>query len=190
MPAEARYLARGERAVLQVRRHPIRLAGPAFSALGVLLLAGLIGFMTSPDESSDALDTITGLVALAFAVRLAWKIWNWYLDKIVVTNARIVEISGVLTRNVASMPLGKLTDVTYRRSIAGRLLGYGDLIVESAGQDQALSHIDHIPHPDDFYRTVTTLIGLSKEPPPPREKPPLDWRPEEQETGPLPRVRL
>ncbi len=88
------------------------------------------------------------------------------------------------------MPLGKLTDVTYRRSIAGRLFGYGDLIVESAGQDQALSHIDHLPHPDDFYRTVTTLIGLQKEEPPPRSKPPLDWRPEEEETGPLPRVRL
>ena len=62
----------------------------------------------------------------------------------------------------ASMPLHqaltKVTDLTFRRSLRGRLLGYGTLIVESAGQDQALSHIDYIPRPEEVYEALSELI--------------------------------
>ena len=99
------------------------------------------------------------------------------------TNQRIIEVSGVLTRKVASMPLEKMTDMIYLRTLGGRLLGYGDLIVESAGQDQALSRIRRLPKPDDFYRCVTSLSADLL--PVPDEEPPT---PDLDDTGPLPRV--
>ena len=112
---------------------------------------------------------------------------------IVVTDQRIFEVSGVLTRKVASMPLTRVTDMTYRRSLLGRLLGYGDLIVESAGQDQALSHIDHLPDPDGFYRTITSLVtaGIPSLLPEDEDQElwlPYDRSSDEDDTGPLPRV--
>jgi len=38
------------------------------------------------------------------------------------------------------------------------LLGYGDFVVESAGQDQALRTIDHIPYPEELYQRVCERI--------------------------------
>ena len=65
---------------------------------------------------------------------------------------------GVLTRKVAMMPLTKVTDMSFQRSFAGRLLGFGEFIVESAGQDQALRNIDHIPYPEQLYLEVCGML--------------------------------
>lgn len=184
----ARYLASDEHLQLEVRRHVAVLLRPLSVSVAVVLAGGIVGFAVSPDSGSDLLDTALGLVAAFFFLRLGWKLWEWYEDRIVVTDQRVVEVSGILTRRVASMPLAKVTDMTYRRSLSGRLLGYGELILESAGQRQALDRISHVPRPDDFYRTLTSLIaarmallaGYG---------PPLETGPaEEDDTGPLPRV--
>ena len=98
----------------------------------------------------------------------------------------IFEVSGLLSRKVASMPLTRVTDMTYRRSLLGRLLGYGDLIVESAGQDQALTTINFLPNPDEFYRTVTALVGGVMARPDPETVHEASW--DDEDTGPLPRV--
>lgn len=194
----SRYLAADERVVLEVRRHMSVLLGPFLTTVLAIGFAGAIGWFTSPSEGSDLIDLILGVIALAVAARFGWRTWQWRVDVIVVTDQRIFEVSGVLTRKVASMPLTRVTDMTYRRSLLGRVLGYGDLIVESAGQDQALSHIDHLPDPDGFYRTITSLVtaGIPSLLPEqedrqlwiPDDPSSEDRFPEDDDTGPLPRV--
>jgi PH (Pleckstrin Homology) domain-containing protein len=56
---------------------------------------------------------------------------------------------------LAVMPLAKVTDLTYERSPLGRLLGYGTFIMESAGQDQALSRVDFLRSPDQLYQRLS-----------------------------------
>lgn len=51
-----------------------------------------------------------------------------------------------------------VTDLTFERSLRGRLLGYGTLIVESAGQIQALNRIDYIPRPEEVYEALPELV--------------------------------
>jgi uncharacterized membrane protein YdbT with pleckstrin-like domain len=182
-----RYLAADERIMLEVHRHWSVLLGPSLAAFGAVVGAATIGWITSPSSGTDLIDRILGAVALFFLARAGWRAWQWYVDRIVVTDQRIFEVSGVLTRKVASMPLTRVTDMTYRRSLLGRILGYGDLIVESAGQDQALSRIERLPHPDDFYRTITSLItaGIPSLLPEGEDHVVL---PDDEDTGPLPRV--
>jgi len=155
-------------------------------AVGAVAAALFLGFVFSPGESGDVIDTVLGVAAVSFVLRFAWRLWEWRVDRILVTDRRIVEVSGLLTRKVASMPLEKMTDLTYSRSIAGRLLGYGRIGVESAGQDQALTSIDFIPSPDDFYRTVTALVAGVMAKPDPETVHEASW--DEEDTGPLPRV--
>jgi uncharacterized membrane protein YdbT with pleckstrin-like domain len=182
--ADARYLAIDERVVSKVRRHPAVLAVPFFQALGVVVASVFVGVLLSPADGSDAVDTVIGLLCLGFLLRLAWGIWEWWVDRIVVTDRRLFEVSGILTRKVASMPLAKVTDMTYHRTVAGRLFGYGELRVESPGQKQALARIAYLPKPDDFYRTVTSLVMA----PSAQRRTEVAAQVDEDDTGPLPRV--
>jgi hypothetical protein len=189
----SKYLASEESLVLDVRKHPIVLAAPFLSALGALIGASLLGTILSPDRGTDWVDTALGLTAAFFLARFGWKLAQWRIDRIVVTDQRVVEVSGLLTRSVASMPLMKVTDMTYRRSPWGRMLGYGELVLESAGQHQGLSRIAYLPYPDDFYRTVTALVTAHLHGPvdPPEASGPEEPDPhDEDDTGPLPRVIL
>jgi uncharacterized membrane protein YdbT with pleckstrin-like domain len=154
--AVSRYLLPNEQQVIHTRRHPAVLIGPSILTLAGLLAAALLSAMVL--HGYGALVTV---VWLAWVVLFAWMIWkviNWAVDYFVVTSHRILLTSGVLTRKVAMMPLTKVTDMSFQRTFAGRLLGFGEFIVESAGQDQALRTIDHIPYPEQLYLEVCGML--------------------------------
>ncbi|HTP15861.1 MAG TPA: PH domain-containing protein [Streptosporangiaceae bacterium] len=151
-----RFLLPREVQVATVRRHPAVLIPSAAMALGGLLLAGALSATVL--QHQKYLLIIVWLLWLILVGHLIWKTLNWAVDYFVVTDARLLLTSGLLTRNVAMMPLTKVTDMTFQRSFAGRLLGYGEFIVESAGQDQALSHVDHIPYPEQLYLLICGMI--------------------------------
>ena len=70
------------------------------------------------------------------------------------------------------MPLAKVTDLTFHRSVPARIFGYGDFRLESLGQHQALSHIDFIPDADAHYRAICeVLFGDGA----PQDEDDLDW---------------
>jgi uncharacterized membrane protein YdbT with pleckstrin-like domain len=71
--------------------------------------------------------------------------------------------TGLVTRKVAMMPLAKVTDMSFQRSFLGRIFGYGEFVLESAGQDQALRTVDHIPYPEQLYLEVCGLIFPSQD---------------------------
>ena len=66
--------------------------------------------------------------------------------------------------------------MSYNRSVLGRLLGYGEFVLESAGQDQALRRVRFLPHPDALYEEICLeIFGASPPPPPPPPSgPPTD----------------
>ena len=92
-----------------------------------------------------------------------WKVFEWSEDYFVVTSQRLLLCQGFITHKVNMMPLAKVTDMSFQRSAMGQLLGYGEFIVESAGQDQALRNVDHLPYPEQLYLEVCGLIFKEKE---------------------------
>jgi membrane protein YdbS with pleckstrin-like domain len=168
----SRYLLPNEEQVITVRRHPAVLIGPSLLALAGLLAAAVLSATVL--HSNGLLAAVVWLAWLVLFVRLVWKGINWAVDFFVVTSHRILLISGVLTRRIAMMPLTKVTDMSFQRSFAGRTLGYGDFIVESAGQDQALRTIDHIPYPEQLYLEVCGMLFGSDEAESPGEQDPAD----------------
>ncbi len=62
---------------------------------------------------------------------------------------------GILTRKVAMIPLGKVTDMRYDRPPMGQILGYASFVLESAGQDQAFRVVEYVPTPDLLYRRIS-----------------------------------
>jgi uncharacterized membrane protein YdbT with pleckstrin-like domain len=160
-PADVdRYLLPHEQEVITVRKHPAVLLAPvAWAVIGLVIAAVL---------SDTLLRHNSGLTWIVWAIwglvflRFLWAAINWSVDYFVVTSHRFIETSGLFSRKVAMMPLAKVTDMTFERSFLGRLLGYGTFILESAGQDQALSNVDHIPYPEQLYLEVCALIFKPK----------------------------
>jgi membrane protein YdbS with pleckstrin-like domain len=157
-----RYLLPHEHQVITVRRHPAILIVPSIEALGGLLVAAVL--TATILHGNGLLVFIVWLAWVVLFLRMVWKTINWAVDFFVVTSQRMLLTSGVLTRKVAMMPLSKVTDMSFRRNFAGRLLGYGEFIVESAGQDQALRTVDHIPYPEQLYLEVCGMLFPSSTP--------------------------
>ena len=151
-----RVLLPHERRVITVRFHPAVLIKPVALALAGLAVAGLLSTIARLDNT-DAL-VVIWLLWLILLIHLLYKIYVWLEDYFVVTSQRLLLATGVITKEVKMMPLSKVTDMSFNRSAMGRLLGYGTFVVESAGQDQALRTIDHLPYPEQLYLEVCGLI--------------------------------
>ena len=155
-----RVLLPHERQVITVRFHPAVLIRPVLEVLGGLALAGLLS-TTVAHGNGLAMLIIWGLW-LVLVVRLVYKIYVWLDEYFVVTSQRLLLATGVFTKRVNMMPLSKVTDIRFERSPSGRLLGYGKFVVESAGQEQALQTVDHLPYPEQLYLEVCGLIFKDK----------------------------
>jgi len=150
-----KYLIASERAVVVTHRHWVSLVKVGAGTAAVFLL-GLLTVLYLGDEQFFA---VIGVLALLAS--MAWfgfAYWFWATEEFVITDKRVLLVSGVITRRVAIMPLTKVTDLTYERSVLGRFLGYGAFVMESAGQHQAMSRIEYLPRPDRLYHEVSTLL--------------------------------
>jgi uncharacterized membrane protein YdbT with pleckstrin-like domain len=153
--SSARYLLPTERGVIEVRRHWAILIRPVGIPLIVIVAAFGLSYAF---RFVSTMQTLAWWLAILAFLRLVYVIADWYVERLVITNKRFLLTTGLLTRKVAIMPLTKVTDMTYERSVPGQIFGYGVFIVESAGQDQALSRIAFLPHPDELYQQVSTLL--------------------------------
>ncbi|WP_405142923.1 PH domain-containing protein [Sphaerisporangium sp. NBC_01403] len=157
-----RYLLPHEHQVIMVRRHPAVLLRPVAEVFGGLVLAGLLSKWLGANQGSQAL-VIVWWAWLLLLIRFVWKVAEWSVDYFVVTSKRMLLTTGLITRRVAMMPLGKVTDMSFQRSLLGRMLGYGEFVLESAGQDQALSTVPFIPYPETLYLEVCQMLFPSSD---------------------------
>ncbi len=71
-----------------------------------------------------------------------------HMDRLVLTNMRVFRVRGVFAESAATMPLSRVLDITVKKTVLGRMLGYGHFIFESAAQEQGLRVVRFVPHPD------------------------------------------
>jgi len=150
-----RYLLPSERPVIEERRHWAFVAADTLQSF-LLLLLGL--FVLRVFRGTGLPEKLAVYFTVFVVVRWAWIIADWWVEKFIVTDKRVLLVTGIAYRKVAIMPLIKVTDLTYNRSATGLMLGYGEFVVESAGQDQALSRINFIPKPEKLYIQMSELL--------------------------------
>jgi uncharacterized membrane protein YdbT with pleckstrin-like domain len=155
-----RYLLPHEQQVITVRKHPAVLIGAIALVVGGLVLAGVLSELVGRHSGYALL--VIWLAWLAILIYFLVRAAEWFENYFVVTSQRMLLTSGIVTRKVAMMPLVKVTDMSFQRNFQGRLLGYGTFILESAGQDQALRVVDHLPYPEQLYLEVCGLIFPAK----------------------------
>jgi uncharacterized membrane protein YdbT with pleckstrin-like domain len=148
-----KYLLPQEEQTVTIRRHPAMLLRYILETIGGLLLAGTLSALVS---QGIFLTVIWG-AWLVVVGRLAFKVFEWSDEFFAVTKVRVIFVHGIITRRVDMMPLTKVTDLTVNRSVIGRMLGYGTIVLESAGQDQALSTVEFVPEPEAIYLEISAV---------------------------------
>ena len=204
LPARARkdvekYLLPDEQAVVVTRRHWAVLIEPTVKFLPVFVVGGWL-LLLDPENrvsSSAGLLVILGSL-LYYGLRLA----EWWMRHFIVSRRRVLLTSGVIARTVTLLPLRRITDLTWKETHLGQLLGYGTFQFESAGAGNALAEITYLPRADQLYRQVSGLLFGSDygsgaansgdeegnpEPPPPPPPPP-SAQSARHDTEPIPRI--
>jgi membrane protein YdbS with pleckstrin-like domain len=163
LPTRARkdvekYLLPEERAVVATRRHWAVLIEPTLKVLPAFLIGGWL-LLLDPD---NAVSSTAGLAVLVAAVGYyALRLGEWWMRHFIVSTRRVLLTSGVIVRTVTLLPLRRITDLTWKETLLGQVLGYGTFRFESAGQQQALSEITFLPGADVLYRRVSALLFSS-----------------------------
>lgn len=150
------YLLNTERRVIRVRRHWAFLGWDIFEAAALLAGCVLVSYLLPP--GAWLIQNILWYAALAILLRFIYFVVEWWVERVVVTDKRFMITSGVFTTKVAMMPVSKVTDLTYERSLNGRMMGYGTIIIESAGQIQALNRIEYVPKPEEVNDAISELV--------------------------------
>lgn len=151
------YLLSTERRVIRVRRHWANLLPRLGQTVAALVVAIVLSSFFDED-SAWLVHSLLWYAAFFAVLRFAFQVLEWWVERIVVTDKRLMLTNGIVVTNVAMMPITKVTDLTYRRPIVGRMLGYGTLVVESAGQIQALNQVTFLPRPEEVYDAISELV--------------------------------
>jgi uncharacterized membrane protein YdbT with pleckstrin-like domain len=143
------YLQPGEE--ILYRAHVTRLTlAPLVALLAVAL--GLTAF--SWFGLSNAPGAIVGgLAALAVGGALAWRLFLLRTNEFMLTNYRVIQQTGVLTKRSVDSRLDKINNVEHRQTLWGRILSYGDVEIDTASES-GISQFKKIARPLEFKRAI------------------------------------
>ncbi len=147
------YLLPDEEVVIASNQHWIVVAEPVFTCIFSFVLVVWVNATTNAAGGD-----LFWWVWFAIVLRTVWMLIDWRRAWFIATDQRFLKVRGIIVRNVAMMPLKKVTDITYDRTIPGQILQYGTFRFETAGQDQAFSQLRRMPHPNDLYRAIVEYV--------------------------------
>ncbi len=156
-----KYLNEGEEIVLDQRPHWFFLVGPVMALVGALALAVTVSARVDGDLHAVALVPALLLVA----VSLGWvlvRYARWATTSFVITTDRLIHRYGVLSKSGREIPLERLNDVSFHQTLFQRLMGSGDLLIESAGE-RGQQMFSGFPHPERTQNRIHNQIELAQQ---------------------------
>ena len=154
-----KLLAPGEVIKFETKPHWRGLLVPAIVLIVTVFGMALIYFWIDTEMFGG---TILRWIVLAGGVLILvlWAIvpfLRWLTTEYVFTDRRIIVRSGIVTRQGRDMPLAKVNDVSFEVPVMGRILNYGALVIQSAGENEGLT-IRDVPDVEDIQRNVYQYI--------------------------------
>jgi hypothetical protein len=158
----ARYadslLTQGEVVVLRTRQHWLALIGRA--RVGVALFVGglvllfLVAYFNVQQESLRNVLSGVALIMLVLGLLVfLYRFWIWWAQDYMITNRRLMKVTGVLNKRSADSALEKINDAVLNQSVWGRMFNFGDLEILTAA-DQAVDRYHMLKDPKGFKKTM------------------------------------
>ncbi len=154
-----RLLGEGETIVMEMKPHWRALIVPALVLIVVVFASTWLSLMWGSwfEGSVGSIGRWVIVIAsltliIVFAVR---PFLFWITTQYVFTNRRIITRAGLVAKRGRDMPLAKVNNVSFEISVFGRMLNYGRLEIESAGDEDLV--IDDVPNVETIQREVYRL---------------------------------
>jgi uncharacterized membrane protein YdbT with pleckstrin-like domain len=153
----SKLLQEGEDLILDLTPHWWYLV-PAGSLLAVAIVLGLLSLAVS----NAVLSIVAGLVVLAALAYFGWVFMKWHATNFVVTSERLIFRQGFITKHGTQMPLDKINTVDFHQGLFERVIGAGDLLIES-GSDTGVQRFTDIRKPVDVQHEIIRQMDLHDE---------------------------
>jgi len=147
-----------EKVIFRVHPHWLVLAVPE-ACLGILtgLLSKYLPIVLetmTPNFAGKIWVVLAGaFIFVGVVIFLDWLCTNYYL-----TDLRLIDKRGIIGQRIVSISLGNVQDVTCRFGIWGRILGFGNIEIESAGTYGKII-FEFIPRPEDIQERIEKALS-------------------------------
>ncbi len=152
-----------ERFHLVTREHGVVLLRPFCRTTLVVALFGGGAYELASSPAPSPVRWSIAIVAAAVVsislLGLVRRVMRWNRRRLVVTDRRVLLLSGAFSRRVTSISLDAIHDLQIHLSATGRVLRYGSVIATTGGRRGPLLGLRRLPHPDLVF---ALLLGLEQ----------------------------
>jgi hypothetical protein len=139
-------MGENERILLETRQHWFVLFNKIFLEIiliVIIIAASLFAAVYYPIAIAGMILVFVPLIGMLKDIMV------WRNQAYLVTTRRVIQISGVLGKDVVDSSLEKVNDVKLSQSFFGRMFGYGDIEILTASE-LGVNLFHQIDHPVDF----------------------------------------
>ncbi len=162
MTFSQKNLNANETIALDLHPHWWYFSSPVF-ALVVSIIGSIWALTTDGDSNLGKVMRVVFIAALVVsALWVVARYLKWMTTHFVITSHRLIFRTGVIAKSGIEIPLERVNNVNFNQSIFERMLGAGDLLIESGGED-GQSRFSDIKHPDEVQRMIHSQMELAAE---------------------------
>ena len=158
MPFPRKFLNPGEEMALDLNPHWIFFAEPVTSFAGALVITIVFFALDAP----EAVKLLGAILILGCALWFGIRYLKWTTTHFVVTSSRIIFKHGVFAKSGVEIPLDFVMNVNFHQSFWDRIVGAGDLVIESGGKD-AQSRFTDIRKPEMVQNMIHAQIDVAQQ---------------------------
>jgi uncharacterized membrane protein YdbT with pleckstrin-like domain len=162
MPFPKKNLNPNETIALDMHPHWWYFSEPAAALVGSIAL-GIAVLVWGPDGDTGRIlkFVVLGLLVVC-ALWLLSRYLKWITTNFAITSNRLIFRQGVFAKSGIEIPLERVNNVNFSQSIFERMLGAGDLLIESGGED-GQSRFTDIRHPDRVQNLIHAQVEALQE---------------------------
>ncbi len=151
MPYPKNLINEGEQVALDLNPHWWYFSKHILTSIPLAL--ALVGVLALDGDSRKYLGYAWGALAVVWAGWLLLKFLSWRFTHFVVTSDRVIYRHGVLAKRSVEIPLERISNINFEQGIFERVIGAGDLQIDSAGKE-GQSYFSDIRHPDGVQQEI------------------------------------
>ncbi len=152
MPYPRNLINDGENVALDLRPHWWYFSKHILTGIPLLVVIVIV-FQIDDDTIRSVTGAIVGIITIGWGIWLLLKFISWTRTYFVVTDQRVVYRTGVISRHGVEIPLERINNLNFHQRIFERMIGAGDLEIQSAGE-QGTTLFENVRHPDGVQQEI------------------------------------